>query len=88
MKSAAEVTRAKGESQVCAPNLDQKFDQKHKSSLGSVGGVPAGGVVVVADVVKVAKRAGGSIVLVKVEVGHLDEENQHLDHLFLSASFL
>ena len=45
-------------------------------SLGSVGGVPAGGIVIVADVVKVAKRAGCSIVLVKVEVGHLDDGNQ------------
>ena len=59
-----------------APNLNQKFDQKR--SPGSVAGVPAGGIVIVADIVKVAKRTGGSIVLVKMEVGHL-EENQQLN---------
>ena len=79
MKSAAEVTKAKGESQVRSPNLWQnllqEYKTKMKSKLGCVAGVPASGVVIVANVVKLPKRPSSSIVLVKVEICHLGSKH-------------
>ena len=42
-----------------------------KRSLCGVGSVPAGGIVIVADIIKVSKRARSSIMLVKMKVSHL-----------------